>query len=235
MPEVGWPEPAIALGRIESTRSCCPRSRQRSAGSHGCNVTPDARIAPASAVGARTERVDRLPLPRSPGNGRAGADDARRRRLGRHLQPDDLPEGDVGRHALRRAAAGAESCGPARRVLRAGCARRRQWVRPDAQRLGRRGGPAWLRVDRGRPDACLRHRWVAGAGAAAARADRSAEPLREDPGHGAWPAGDRGHDRRRPLDQRHAHLLARAAPRGHGGIHPRSSSDSSPTVGILHP
>ena len=30
MPDVGWPEPAIALGRIESTRSCCPSSRQRS-------------------------------------------------------------------------------------------------------------------------------------------------------------------------------------------------------------
>src|SRR5207248_7173153 len=30
MPEVGWPEPAFAAGRIESTRSCCPSSRQSS-------------------------------------------------------------------------------------------------------------------------------------------------------------------------------------------------------------
>src|SRR3954449_325283 len=30
MPEVGWPEPACAAGRIASTRSCCPSSRQSS-------------------------------------------------------------------------------------------------------------------------------------------------------------------------------------------------------------
>src|SRR5437588_1980950 len=30
MPEVGWPEPAFAAGRIASTRSCCPSSRQSS-------------------------------------------------------------------------------------------------------------------------------------------------------------------------------------------------------------
>ena len=30
MPDVGWPEPAFAAGRIESTLSCCPSSRQSS-------------------------------------------------------------------------------------------------------------------------------------------------------------------------------------------------------------
>src|SRR3954452_16354454 len=30
MPEVGWPDPAFAAGRIASTRSCCPSSRQSS-------------------------------------------------------------------------------------------------------------------------------------------------------------------------------------------------------------
>jgi hypothetical protein len=29
--EVGWPEPAVDVARIESTRSCCASSRQRSA------------------------------------------------------------------------------------------------------------------------------------------------------------------------------------------------------------
>ena len=33
IPEVGWPEPAFAAGRIASTRSCCPSSRQSSASS----------------------------------------------------------------------------------------------------------------------------------------------------------------------------------------------------------
>src|SRR5215467_4296309 len=30
MPEVGWPDPAFAAGRIASTRSCCPSSRHSS-------------------------------------------------------------------------------------------------------------------------------------------------------------------------------------------------------------
>ena len=30
MEEVGWPEFVTALARMESTRSCCPSSRQRS-------------------------------------------------------------------------------------------------------------------------------------------------------------------------------------------------------------
>ena len=30
MPEVGWPVPAVAAGRIASTRNCCPSSRQSS-------------------------------------------------------------------------------------------------------------------------------------------------------------------------------------------------------------
>ena len=44
--------------------------------------------------------------------------------------------------------------------------------------------------------------------------DRPTEPLRQDPGHEARPAGDRGHDRQGQIDQRHAHLLARPLRRG---------------------
>src|SRR5712675_612425 len=33
MPEVGWPDPAFAAGRIASTRNCCPSSRQSSTSS----------------------------------------------------------------------------------------------------------------------------------------------------------------------------------------------------------
>src|SRR5690242_11173525 len=36
MLDVGWPEPALVLARIESTRSCCPSSRIMS--SPGCVV-----------------------------------------------------------------------------------------------------------------------------------------------------------------------------------------------------
>ena len=167
--------------------------------------------------------MDRLPLPRSPGDRRARADDARRRRLRRHVEPDDLPEGDVRGHAVRRAAARALLGGPraARGVLRARRAGRRQGVRPHANGVGRRPGPTRVRLDRGRPDAGLRHGRVVRAGEGAPRGHRAAEPLREDPRDGGGPAGDRGHDRRRALDQRHAHLLPRAAPPGDGRVHPR--------------
>ena len=53
------------------------------------------------------------------------------------------------------------------------------------------------------------------------RARRPAEPVREDPGHEGGPAGDRGVDRGRHPDQRHADLLARAPPRGRRGLRAR--------------
>ena len=82
-------------------------------------------------------------------------------------------------------------------------------------------GPARLGLDRGRPDARVRHRGDDRRGEAARRARRQAEPLRQDPRDEARPARDRGDDRRGPVDQRHADLLDRAAPRGDGGVHPR--------------
>ena len=110
----------------------------------------------------------------------------------------------------------------ARRVLRAGRAGRRQCVRPDAQRLGRRAracaATSRSRSTRRLPTTRTRR---ASRRRSSTRSDRAAEPLREDPGDGGGPAGDRGHDRRRALDQRHAHLLARAAPPGDGRVHPR--------------
>ena len=35
MDEVGWPDFAAALARMESTRSCCPSSRRRSVSDMG--------------------------------------------------------------------------------------------------------------------------------------------------------------------------------------------------------
>ena len=64
-------------------------------------------------------------------------------------------------------------------------------------------------------------------GQAPARARRQAQPLRQDPRHERGPAGDRGDDRQRHPDQRHADLLARAPPRGGRGLRPRRSSASS--------
>ena len=59
-------------------------------------------------------------------------------------------------------------------------------------------------------------------GAAPARVGRPAEPLRQDSGDGAGPAGDRGMHRARPIDQRHAHLLPGALRRGRRGLHSRA-------------
>ena len=59
-------------------------------------------------------------------------------------------------------------------------------------------------------------------GQAPARAGRPQEPAREDPRHEGGPAGDRGVDRERDPDQRHADLLARPPPRGRRGLRPRA-------------
>src|ERR687886_2948713 len=47
MPELGWPDLAAAAQRIESTRSCCPSSRQSSGRSIRGNVTNEMRVAVA--------------------------------------------------------------------------------------------------------------------------------------------------------------------------------------------
>ena len=56
---------------------------------------------------------------------------------------------------------------------------------------------------------------------APARAGRPPEPLHQDPGDPGGPAGDRGLDRGRHPDQRHADLLPRALPQGRRGLRPR--------------
>ena len=91
---------------------------------------------------------------------RAGADDGGGRRHRRHLQPDHLPEGDLAGHRLRRPAARAARARAGREgdLRRARRPRHRRGLRPDAQRVGRRQGPARLRLDGGRPDPRLRHR-----------------------------------------------------------------------------
>ena len=79
-----------------------------------------------------------------------------------------------------------------------------------------------LRLARGRSGSRLRPRRLVRGGDALPRARRPAEPVREDPGNRARPRRDRGLHRRRPLDQHHAHLLARAPCAGHRGVHPRA-------------
>src|SRR4051794_35601706 len=48
--------------------------------------------------------------------------------------------------------------------------------------------------------------------------------FQKDPRHARGPAGDRGDDRGRHPGERHAHLLAPAAPRRGGGLHPRAAA-----------
>ena len=73
---------------------------------------------------------------------------------------------------------------------------------------------------------CLRTwrttRPVRGGGPRSLEADRPAEPVHQDPGHGRGRPGHRGVDRRRDQRQRHAAVLARAPRRGHSGLHPRA-------------
>ena len=176
------------------------------------------------AFGARTERVDRLPLARHAPLRRARPAPRRRRRRRRHLEPDHLPEGDLRRRRLRRAASPRArgrarlrgALPPARGPRRRGCVRR------ASPRLGRGRRPGRLRLARGRPDACLRHGRHDRRGSPPARARRPSQPVREDPGDCAGPARDRGDDRAWQVHQRHADLRARALRRGCGGVHPRA-------------
>ena len=141
--------------------------------------------------------------------------------VGRDLQPDDLPGGDRQRRRLRRAAArvpaGARRC-RRRSSFRLAVSGHQGGVRRPAAGLGRGQRQGRLRVHRGRPDPRLRPRRDDRGGDPPLGAGRPAQPAREDPGDGARPRGDRGVHLARRLDQHHAHLLAAAPPRSHGGV-----------------
>ena len=155
---------------------------------------------------------------------RAGADDGRGRRRRRHVEPDDLPEGDVGGRLVRRPAAPGAGRGgrPEGDLPQLGLRRHRRGVRPDALRLGRESGPEGLCLARGRPETRPRHGRDDRGGAALPRHGRPAQPLRQDPGDEGGLAGDRGDDRPRQEHQRHADLLAAALRGSRRGVHPRA-------------
>ena len=174
---------------------------------------------------AGRQRLDRLALARDARDGRARAADRRGRRRRRHLEPDDLPEGDGRGRLVRRAARG----GAARpRTTRRRSSSRSRW-RTSARRATCMR-PVWdggdgrrrLRLARGRPDARLRPRGDLRAGDAASTRGRPAEPLRQDPGDEARPRRDRGLHREGQVDQRDADLLARALRGGRRGVPPRA-------------
>ena len=106
-------------------------------------------------LGARPERLDRLPLARvDPRRASAGADRRLRGRR-RDLEPVDLPEGDGRRRRLRRAAPRARRRRGGRRgdLLGAGPAGHPRGLRPASRPSGTRGQPRRLRLARGRPAA----------------------------------------------------------------------------------
>ncbi len=156
-------------------------------------------------------------------------DELLRRR--RHVEPDDLPEGDDRGRRLRRADPRAGNAGQ-RRV---GDASGRSPSRTSTTRVtcsvrcgtrsGGRDGYVSLEVDPRLAydtletfrEAMRLHETV----------DR-AEPDGEDPRHQARARGDRGRDRQGPLDQRHADLLAAAATRRSPSPTSAASSGSSP-------
>ena len=159
------------------------------------------------------------------------------RRRRRHVQSDDLPEGDLGRRRLRRAAArGARGRSATRR--RSSCALAVQDVSEALDLLaacvgrGLRQATDTSRSRSTRTSPTTREGTTAEADAPA-QARRQAEPLREDPGDEAGPARDRGHDREGQVDQRHADLLARAL-RG-GRARPTSAAWSGSSPGAATP
>ena len=94
-------------------------------------------------------------------------------------------------------------------------------MRPAPARLGADWRDRRVRLDRGRPRSRVRAGRDVRAGENAPRARRPPQRLREDSRHRSRGRRDRGLDRRRPCDQRHAHLLVTAPRRGRRGVHPR--------------
>ena len=182
-------------------------------------------------LGARAERLGRLPLARiDPRRAPAGAD---RRLLGRRrdLEPVDLREGD----GLGRAPTTSRSTSSPRRAATS----RRPSGRSPSRTSGTRATlfrPVWdggqrprrLRLARGRPAPRLRHAGDLPRGDAPARGGRPAQPDGQDPRDQAGAGGDRGRDRQGPLDQRHADLLAAPLRGGRRVLRARASSGWSP-------
>ena len=165
-------------------------------------------------------------------DGQARADDEGGRRRRRDDEPDDLPEGDRGRRCLRRAADGAaRGRKPMRRrsSSQLAVARHRRarcdLLAPGARAERRRTATSRSEVD---PTLAYDTRGDLRRGDAAARVDRPAEPLREDPGDEARAsARSRTASRDGKQHQRHADLLARSATRRSSRRTSAGSSGSS--------
>ena len=123
---------------------------------HKETTMPSDANASAAPLRARAERVGRLPLARvDPRRAPAGADRRLLRRR-RHLEPDDLPEGDGAR-----ATPTTSSCTSWPRAARRRARSSGRWPQQDIARrlrpvppgLGRGLGPRRLRLARGRPAA----------------------------------------------------------------------------------
>ena len=142
---------------------------------------------------------------------------------GGHLQPHHLRQGHRERRLLRRAVRQAPREELDQRVLLGARDHRhrrrlgRAAARPRRIRRGRR-----LRLARGGAGVGPRHRRDGDGGPGPPRADPSAQPLREDPGHGRRGPRHPDHDRRGPQHQRHPDLQPRSLRRGHGGLCRRS-------------
>ena len=157
--------------------------------------------------------------------GRAEADDEGRRGHRRHVEPDDLPEGALGRRRLRRADDGAarRDRRPRRRSSSRSRSRtsatRATCCRPAYDAADGADGFVSMEVAAG---ARVRHREDVRPGALDREGGRPAEPDREDPRDDAGPARDRGLHRARHVDQHHADLLARPLQGGRRGVPARA-------------
>ena len=175
----------------------------------------------ARAVRARRQRLGRLALARDARDGRARTSDRRRCRRRRHLQPDDLREGAVDRRLVRRATS--RRARPRRTTRREvffalaveDIKRACDLLRPVWERTDGVDGFVSLEVD---PDLAYERDATFEQAKLLHGSRRSAQSLREDPGHGSRARRDRGLDRGRALDQRDAHLLARAPRRRRRGV-----------------
>ena len=216
--------------RSPCASSASPRERRRARAraarsSNGASSMTQPR-SPGSTTSARAPGTTTSPAPLADRR-RAGAAGRRRRHPRRHVEPDDLRQGDRRRRGLRRAAA--------RAAPRSGLSIEDTYWALVARRHRRTPPTCCARcydaLDGGdgfvssRSSPTLAHD-TDGTIAQAARslhARRPAQRHDQDPGDARGHPGDRGDDRGRHQRQRHADLLARPSRRGDRGV-PRPGS-----------
>ena len=224
------PTTSVGIDRFGASAPGSGRPRQVSASTPRTWSSRPERCSEGSSVMNRSARDSSTSRARAPGSTTSSGATSRaassrtlveRRHPRAHVEPDDLPEGDlrsadydeqfkelaVDDQPVHRRLLGPRHPRHQRRPRRVRAGVRRRATVATASCRSR-----WRPTSRATPTGTIE------SGAIPARADQPAEPVREDPGHRRGRPGDPADDQRGPQHQRHVDLLPRPLRRGHRGV-----------------